>query len=374
MHTSVESKIALEANTMKKLYNFLFPFFTFFLVSCTIRPVQALPSPTSSVQTTEAFPSPTKRSTETAQPSPTVSPSATPTPTITVFPTSPVSGFDLVHKCIKAKDEVTSNDVYGALIQRCPEGACTVDFQNQGEITKTIITPTDPNPFFSHVAFSPDGQWFAYEDVTLKEGAYEILSRRLKIVSANGQEMPVSRWEPDWRLYRWNDPETLVLELNSDLDPEEKIWTGDEPHTLILFKPLTGETKELVLPAIHNPYRGDLLIKGPQENYDPTFQRVAYLYGDPVSSYMHFSLWDVGADELLWKRRSGIDMLFGTNWSPDGQRLAVASEVEDLKAELFLVSRDGQEQQVTDLKSVFPGMNITIGDFDWSPDGRFISL
>ena len=52
----------------------------------------------------------------------------------------------------------------------------------------------------------------------------------------------------------------------------------------------------------------------------------------------------------------------------------MASEVEDQKAELFIVSRDGKERQVTDLKSVFPGMNITIGDFNWSPDGRFISL
>jgi WD40 repeat protein len=249
-----------------------------------------------------------------------------------------------------------------------------LDFQNQGEITKTIITPTHPNLFFSRVAFSPDGRWFAYEDITLKEGSYEIQSRRLRIVSANGQEMQVVRWEPDWRLYRWNDPETLILELDSDLDPVEKKWTGDEPHTLILFKPLMGETKELSLPALHNPYRGDMLLKGPQENYDPTFQRVAYLYGDPDSGYMHFSLWDVQADELLWKRRSGNEMLFGTHWSPDGQWLAVASEVENLKAELFIVSRDGTEKQVTDLKSVFPGMNINIGDFDWSPDGRFISL
>lgn len=359
---------------MKKVYIFLLPIIAFFLASCIIRPVQILSIPTKSLQITEALPSPAMRSTQTERPSPTVSPSSTPMLIATVIPTPLVSGFDLIQKCIKAENRLVIDNLYGKLIKRCEKRACTLDFQNQEELAKTIITPTDLNTFFSRVAFSPDGRWFAYEDLILKEGSYEIQSRRLRIVSANGQEGPIARWEPDWRLYRWNDPETLILELDSDLDAEEKIWTGDEPHTLILFKPLTGETKELSLPALHNPYRGDLLLKGPQENYDPTFQRVAYLYGDPDSGYMHFSLWDIQADELLWKRRSGIEMLFGTNWSPDGWWLAVASKVEYLKAELFIVSRDGKERQVTDLKSVFPGMNITIGNFDWSPDGRFISL
>jgi dipeptidyl aminopeptidase/acylaminoacyl peptidase len=320
------------------------------------------------------MPSSTIRSIETAKPSPTLHLSATPAPNTTASPTPLFPAASFVQNCITVEDWSPGIfEVYGKLVQRCEEGACTLEFGNQG-ITQAILTPITPDFHFSRVSFSPDGKWLAYEEVTLKEDGVTVQGRQLRIVSANGQELPVVRWEPDWRLARWSDTETIIVELESELDPDYQVWMGDKDHRIILFKPLTGETKELLLPGLQNPYEGDLLLKGPQENYDLTFERVAYLYGDTISGYLQFALWDIQNDTLLWKRRSVDEMLFGTNWSPDGQWLAVASEVKDLKAEMFLVDRDGHEEQMTDLISTYSEMNINIGNFSWSPDGRYISL
>jgi len=52
----------------------------------------------------------------------------------------------------------------------------------------------------------------------------------------------------------------------------------------------------------------------------------------------------------------------------------VASEVEFNKAELFSVDTNGQETRLTNFEAAYPSMNVTIGSFDWSPDGRYISL
>lgn len=82
------------------------------------------------------------------------------------------------------------------------------------------------------------------------------------------------------------------------------------------------------------------------------------------------SCWRCGTKQV----NVGGERLFGIDWSVDGQKFAVAGAVAKNRNELFVVSRDGQETQLTDLATAYPTMKIVIGNFSWSPDGRYISL
>lgn len=284
--------------------------------------------------------------------------------TSTILHSSPTSlqGTGIVRDCLSMKDYQDSDFIVeGKLIRRCLEGACVLDFQNP-EIHETGITPTNLVLAHSRVFISPDLEWLAYEEVTL-DSAGNVQSSRLRIVSADGQERSVKRWDAQWRLAGWYDNDRISVEAPN----------GAEKTNLILNLS-TGETEEILLPVLRNPYQGDLLLSGPEPNYDPTYSKVAYLYVNTESGMVNFALWGIKDDKLLWQGVAGNEMLYGTKWSSDEQHIAVASEVELNKAELFSVSAGGQETQLTDFEAAYPSMNITIGSFDWSPDGRYISL
>ena len=54
-------------------------------------------------------------------------------------------------------------------------------------------------------------------------------------------------------------------------------------------------------------------------------------------------------------------------WSPDGSRLAFVA-VSDIKAEIVLLERDGQQTTIVDLEGQNSRMSIA-----WSPDGEYLA-
>jgi WD40 repeat protein len=180
----------------------------------------------------------------------------------------------------------------------------------------------------------------------------------LRIVSANGQELSVKRWDAQWRLAGWYDNERIAVEAPNGAE-----------KTMLILNLATGETEAITLPPLYNPYSGDLILKGPEANYNQTYTQVMYLTDD-----FTYALWDLRTNKLLWQKISRGEGLYGSKWSSDEQQIAVASEIELNKAELYSLDAGGQETQLTDFEAAYPSMNITIGSFDWSPDGRYISL
>jgi hypothetical protein len=299
----------------------------------------------------------------TPHPTATLTPTRTPSPTSTLKPTAteetPSINFQIVEQCVTVEDHIPEGFVLdGKLVWYCQHSGCIMEFQNQ-QAVETPITPNDMDFPYSYTAISPDWTWLAYEVVTVDQ-YLQAQNVGLRIVSTDGQEMPVSGWEADWQLVGWKDNERLNMGM----------WRGED-HFVIVYNPRTGEATETLLPPIHNPLLGGLVYgyKPLPAYYDPTYTRVAY-----VDEGGKFVLWDIETDTLLWKRTARNEEIFGVDWSPDGQQFAVASEVKKDKAELFMVNRDGEERQLTNLSAAYPEMNITIGDLNWSPDGRYIAL
>lgn len=335
----------------------------------------ASPVGTSTPRATTAPPtvtvSPTHKLLPTETPKPvrtiTVSPTIIPKTTVTLKPTftvtevqkSPTStpGTVVTQNCLAPKNYQDSDFIVeDRLIQLCPEGACGLYFQGH-DIHETAITPTNMNLLHSRIYISPDQKWLAYEEVTLNS-AGDVKSSQLRIVSANGQKRSIKRWDPHWRLAGWYDNDGIAAEAPNGAET-----------TIFLINLSTGETEERLLPPLHNPYEGDLIITGPRPDYNQIYTRVMYLTDD-----LTFALWDLETAKLIWQRTFRNEDLYGTKWLSDGEKIAVASEVELNKAELFSVDINGQETQLTDFEAIYPSMNVTIGGFDWSPDGRYISL
>ena len=58
-------------------------------------------------------------------------------------------------------------------------------------------------------------------------------------------------------------------------------------------------------------------------------------------------------------------------WSPDGSRLVVEGPTSDQSdLELFLISRDGQIEQLTNLNAY---SHIVYLNYSWSPDGQYVA-
>jgi hypothetical protein len=339
----------------------------------TVTTALATPSPASTVIPSESLIPTFTRLSHTSSPAATIPPTqtlilpsitATPLPSTTAanIKTATVTAEVITQKCLAVEEPSKAGFILdGKPLRFCEKGVCTLGIENQAP-REVAINTTKLDTLFSRMAVSPDRKWLAYEDVTYDQ-AGEVQNLQLRIVSADGQAKPVVGWREGWRLDGWSDNEKLDVER----------WNGED-HYIILFDPQMGEAQETLLPSLHNPYRGDLLLKDPQANYDPSYSRVTYLYVDAKSGDVNFSLWDIQADKLLWKRNAGDEGLFGSDWSSDGQQFIDAGAVGEYQNELFVVSRDGQETQLTHLSAAYPSMKIVIGNFSWSPDGRYISL
>jgi hypothetical protein len=270
----------------------------------------------------------------------TATPTASSTATVTGFPL-PLPVSNVVQHCLVADERLPADFIVeGQLVRRCSEGLCLVDFQNQ-EINQSTFVQVNSGHRIGRGNISPNMNWLAYEDDKL-DNLGEIVDRQLWLASLETWQQVVS-WKPEWT-YGWVDNEWLVVHVD---------WNEPTYHK-VLLNPFTANTKEITLPPIHNPYPGDLLITDPAANYDTSFTRVIYLYVNPKSYYVTYALWNVQADELLWEKDLGTEMAW-PEWSPDEQWLAVVSEVQKNRNELFIVDRDGQnETQLTNLATTYP--------------------
>ena len=161
------------------------------------------------------------------------------------------------------------------------------------------------------------------------------------------------------------------LDSLSWLDNERLIISTEKYGTLLLVNPFTGEQKLLAdeLPDLF-PYNLDTYSYiNPHSrwpiSYSPDLKWVVYYsLRKEINGYMEGSaVYDIVTKQTIWKADSGL----GQAWSPDGQGLAIASELGD--RQLYLFSRSGQVKAVLD-----ESVPHEVDGFSWSPDGNFIAF
>ncbi|MCI0563891.1 MAG: hypothetical protein MN733_35910, partial [Nitrososphaera sp.] len=219
---------------------------------------------------------------------------------------------------------------------------------------------------------SPDSRVVAYHRTTL-DLANNVVGEELVIVSSGGQQLAAIPWEGGWyRIVDWLDNQHLIINI-ALLDSEES--SARKAASLLLLNPYTGERQVLLsdYPGIYYfPPIPDWDSWGITV-YDPTLSRVVYLQAITEGEYL-YSLWDLQTQRLLGSMRAAFmetGYLPAPVWSPDGSRFVV-SAFQSLPPsfELFLVSRDGQIEKLTDLNAVEESFFWT---YSWSPDGRYIA-
>jgi len=216
--------------------------------------------------------------------------------------------------------------------------------------------------------------WLAYQ--TYGPGTGEVI-----VTNAGGEQKLIIPWENDWGLLlQWLDDQNLIM---TRLD-----FTNPLVDSIIILNPFTGERRDLppdypdlYYDPVPSPLWGeDLLLS--RTVYDPTLSRVVYPKGYfPATAVLwnHLPaavvLWSLETNEVLAYFED--DDYWGQypKWSRDGDQLAIIGtdySQTEIKQELFIISRDGEKRQLTNLAGAYSGARIS--DYSWSPDGRSIAL
>lgn len=89
----------------------------------------------------------------------------------------------------------------------------------------------------------------------------------------------------------------------------------------------------------------------------------------------YYVLLDTQNQTDIWRMR-GADFLVSPEWSPDGSRFAMVITNGELEqSDIFIVTEDGHETQLTHLAEMYPSVQeITIENMKWSPDGQAIAF
>jgi hypothetical protein len=312
-------------------------------------------------------------------PSMTVTPSLTATVTVTVSPASTATPhatptITMTPRPIIRQQTLTienglpsGSDIKGVLVMQGQDENYLLDIQSMGEYHLSTVmnsrTKLSDSLATSPEIVSPDRKWLAYIEL-LSEPATE----QLRVVTAYAQQQPIQICQDDLQdVIGWVDNERLAFTKRDHPD-----------GTVIIYNPFTGECNELTssFPPIFQEHPEGLgaglafwhASTSPFVIYDPFLTKVAYMQLKDVNN-QHYILWDTQSANILWEKSTKF---FDSRpvWSPDGEYFAVAINPgptpanSDVFADLFMVSRDGQETLLTDRVA---------GSLAWSPDGSSIA-
>jgi len=307
-------------------------------------------------------PSPANPPKDTATLMPSAAPTQLPSPTPT--PTAIVASRE-TFDCLDVAPSFTfSKNVQGVLALEGinPATSHSLLEMNTG---KNVILAEDINDS----ALSLDHQFLA-----IHSGA------RIKIITSDGKPVKSLPWDGSWReIASWTTNDTLLISRKG-----KKINDVDTVDTMVSLNPWTGKITSL-LPDFPNVYQ---IYPWPhwdgysasQTFYTPALDKVIYI---PLSDngQHEMILWDLQNQKELTDWQAIVPYVYAPKWEPAGNKflINVQSEItaledglDQIKQDLFLVSNEGKSTKLTDFSSTYAG--TFIGNYNWSPDGRFIAF
>lgn len=220
-------------------------------------------------------------------------------------------------------------------------------------------------------ATSPDGRWIFYvqDDKESPTGSWLIVQ------SADGQQkkLPSNEHWIGFGDHIWLDNQNLIFnDFGNSPDMQ-----SEPAHPMVVVNPFTGtQTK---LSSNYSELHSD--ICGPASSMDFDISDVVY---DPSLNLVIFPSWSGEHNYIvLWDRRSKTALArvetqsqcFGYYplWSPDATQFAVVANSTTKIMEWYSVSRNGQLEQLTHFGDYFSGSEIGYGS-NWSPDGKKLAF
>jgi hypothetical protein len=236
-----------------------------------------------------------------------------------------------------------------------------VDVWNSISQAKHLLYPlgTQGNQYNEYPQISLDGQYLAeLSNTRTSRGTIHTI---LNLWSGINQNQVISKWQDLWGNLMWMGGDHIFIDSYSRQD-------ADPLGTFIYYDPLSGQYQKII-PTMKdiNPGDGSILYASPIVIYSSDPSRMVYF-----STNYEFVLWDNTHRKSLWSLRlPGFGFIF--RWSPDGSQAIYRKSSE----ELHLLTRDGQDRQLTYLDSVYNTSLIYIGYYlgpSWSPDSRHLAF
>ena len=383
---------------MKKWMIVLLPLL-FFLVGCaqSEKPVSSTENVNIeiTVEQTSTVYTPLLQATDTSEPLATDTPepisipelvgSPTPAPTkiIGTYP-NPLPGFGIQKNCIFIEEMFINQTILtGTLIldSENPSGyepPYLINLANNEKITLPTSSEGKVRLALDGSAVSPNKRLFAYvenffdpsindniSDTALRH-QYEDAQHELRIITADGQLQSIPNWQSEWGwITDWPDEQKLLFAPSVSVQ---------DAGTIAVLNPVTGQHQILspTFPSIEpSSISWYPFTNIPLGIYDPALDQVLYLNFE-----QGITLWDNLSRDILWAMPG--TPIYKPKWSPTGNHILFAKDTSDVyrepRFEFFLVNREGELTQLTHFADAYPNLDISLGDFSWSPNGQKVAF
>lgn len=249
--------------------------------------------------------------------------------------------------------------------------------------TRSTATISEAGEIPGDFVLSSNRKLVAYS-IAMKNLGYPVLPSQIVIADSMGMRLRLIDYGSMWQdLLGWLDDTHLIISKhNPDINQNQIVVHANDYHSYIILD-ITNGKERIVTPHFDGQVSG---VSVPFWDgwygvmYDPTFTRAIYLRSIPDQNDMYtFALWDVTNQKLIASFEDIFIKYLDNNiiapmphWSTDGSKFGIVGNgLGQGIFELFVVSRDGQFEQVTHLNKAAFLMGL---QFEWSPDGQKIAM
>lgn len=222
-------------------------------------------------------------------------------------------------------------------------------------------------PEFGCLSTSPDGRWLAYCQLSSDSPT----GQWLIVQSPNGQEVynaPMDMNAIYFDSYLWLDNQNLIFPLvESNRRPQA--------YSMLVINPFVGEIFYLNsdYPSLSLPLGGNRMSLGYSDLvYDPSLDLVIFPSWTEDS---YIVLWNRQSSSILSKIKGDVGKY--PRWEPGAGYFAVPLRVsvdnENEIEEWFLITREGEVEQVTHFGEYFTNSEIGSAS-NWSSDGQKLAF